>query len=83
MLAFLSAWIDSYDLIATWSDVLSPGAIHLLQRLLFVAILIAAIYTAAHLFGNKRRPRRKKRCKAPKAKKSKADQLRRTPPQSH
>ena len=83
VLAFLSAWVDSYDLIATWSDVLSPGAIHLLQRLLFVAILIAAIYAAAHLFGNKRRPRRKKRCKAPKTKKSKADPLRRTPPQSH
>ena len=53
VLAVFSAWIDGYDYIATWNDFLSQGAIHTLQRLLFVAVLLTAGYAVMHLFGNK------------------------------
>lgn len=53
ILAIFSAWIDGYDYIATWNDVLSQGTIHLLQRILFVIVLITAGYAITHLFGNK------------------------------
>ena len=53
ILAIFSAWIDGYDYIATWSDVLSQGVIHILQRILFVIVLVTAGYAVTHLFGNK------------------------------
>lgn len=70
ILAIFSAWIDGYDYIATWSDVLSQGAIHILQRSLFVIVLVTAGYAVTHLFGNKiglflrkRRERNRRRSK--------------------
>lgn len=54
LLAFFSALIDGYDYIATWNDVFSPLVIHGLQKILFVAILISAVYTIFHLFGCKK-----------------------------
>lgn len=70
ILAIFSAWIDGYDYIATWSDVLSQGVIHILQRILFVIVLVTAGYAVTHLFGNKiglflrkRRERNRRRSK--------------------
>lgn len=53
ILAIFSAWIDGYDYLSTWDDVLTSSAIHILQRVLFVLILITAGYAVTHLFGNK------------------------------
>lgn len=71
ILAVFSAWIDGYDYIATWSDTFPGHIIFLLQRILFVLVLVTAGYAITHLFGNKlalmvqmrrrERSRRKKR----------------------
>lgn len=53
VLAVFSAWIDGYDYLFTWNDVLPMSAIHILQRILFLLILVTAGYAIAHLFGNK------------------------------
>lgn len=53
VLAIFSAWIDGHDYIATWNDVLSLGTIHVLQRILFVLILVTAGYATMHLFRNR------------------------------
>jgi len=53
VLVIFSAWIDGYDYIATWSDILSQGTIHILQRILFFIVLVTAGYAVTHLFGNK------------------------------
>ena len=53
VLAVFSAWIDGHDYIATWGDVLSAGAVHLLQRVLFLVVLILAVYAVTHLFKSK------------------------------
>ena len=53
ILAIFSAWIDGYDYIATWGDVLDGSVIHLLQRVLFVLVLLTAGYAVTHLFGGK------------------------------
>ena len=45
VLAIFSAWIDSYDYTETWTDLLSPTAIHITQRILFVLILLIASYS--------------------------------------
>ena len=55
LLAVFSAWIDGYDYLSTWGDVLSPTVIHILQRVLFAVILVIAGYAVAHLFGNRLR----------------------------
>lgn len=52
-LAVFSAWIDGYDYIATWNDTFSNHIIFILQRVLFVLVLITAGYAITHLFGNK------------------------------
>lgn len=51
--AVFSAWIDGYDYISTWNDVFSPDVIYIIQKILFAAILITAIYAVTHLFGGK------------------------------
>ncbi len=76
VLAIFSAWMDGYDYIATWNDVLASGTIHILQRLLFLAVLLAAGYAVTHLFGSKlghylRKCRRQKRRQPKKPKKAK------------
>lgn len=53
ILVIFSAWIDGHDYIATWNDVLSQGTIHILQRVLFVLILLTAGYATMHLFRNR------------------------------
>ncbi len=53
VLAIFSAWIDSHDYVDTWSDVLSGGAINIIQRILFVAIFITATYAIIHLLGGR------------------------------
>ncbi len=65
VLAILSAWMDGYDYLATWSDLFSPSVIHILQRVLFALVLFIGGYAVSHLFGNKlgrifRRWRRKR-----------------------
>lgn len=55
ILAVFSAWMDGHDYIATWSDVLSSGMIHFLQRVLFALILITAIYVIVHMTSKKAR----------------------------
>lgn len=57
--AIFSAWIDGYDYIGTWNDVLPQSVVHILQRILFVLILITAGYAVTHLFGNKIKIQRK------------------------
>ena len=47
--AVFSAWIDGHDYIDTWSDVLPAGAVHLLQRGLFVGVLAVAGYAFLRL----------------------------------
>ncbi len=58
VLAVFSAWIDGYDYISTWNDVLSGNVIHVLQRVFFMAVLLVAGYAVVHLFGNKAEGRR-------------------------
>ena len=53
VLAVFSAWIDGHDYIATWGDVFSGPTIHLLQRCLFLLVLLTAVYAIIHLFGNR------------------------------
>lgn len=59
VLAIFSAWIDGHDYLATWTDLLPPALIQILQKALFAAILFIGITTAIRLFGN--RNKRKKR----------------------
>ena len=68
ILAVFSAWIDGYDYVSTWEDLLSGNIIYIIQKVLFVAVLITAIYAVTHLFGGKaglimnmRRARKKRR----------------------
>ena len=62
VLAVFSAWIDGHDYIATWSDLVSAGAIRALQRLLFLIVLLTFGYAVTHLFRFKKsaRPRKKR-----------------------
>ena len=53
VLAIFSAWIDSYDYVSTWDDLFSVDLIYIVQKTLFVLILLTAIYAIAHLFGGK------------------------------
>ena len=53
VLAVFSAWIDGHDYIATWGDLFPASTIHVLQRALFVVILITAVYAVIHLFGSR------------------------------
>ena len=53
VLAVFSAWIDGHDYIATWNDLLSGNVIHILQKILFIIILITAVYAVTHLFRNR------------------------------
>lgn len=53
ILAVFSAWIDGYDYLDTWRDTFAPGTIHILQKLLFLFILIVAGYAVTHLFSNR------------------------------
>lgn len=69
-LAIFSAWIDSYDYASAWTDLLSPNTVYIVQKTLFVLILITAIYAVSHLFGGKldaiikaRRSRKKNKTK--------------------
>jgi len=57
VLAVFSAWMDSYDYASTWDDLLSGGIIYMVQKILFILILITAIYTISRLFGGKIRIR--------------------------
>ena len=49
-LAVFSAWIDSYDYVDTWADPLSPFTVDLLQKILFLVILLIANYALVHMF---------------------------------
>lgn len=49
-LAVFSAWIDGHDYIGTWSDTFSPTVIHIMQRALFVLVLVTAAYALWHIF---------------------------------
>lgn len=60
VLAVFSAWIDGHDYIATWSNLLPPLAVEILQKALFAGVLLVGVFTAIRLFGG-RRKRRKKR----------------------
>ncbi len=53
ILAVFSAWIDGYDYLDTWQDTFAPGTIYILQKLLFLFILIVAVYAVTHLFSNR------------------------------
>ena len=53
VLAIFSAWMDSHSYVDTWLNVLGPNAVNIIQRALFVVILITASYVIAHLFGGK------------------------------
>lgn len=70
ILAIFSAWIDGYDYVSTWDDLLSGDIIYIIQKALFILILITAIYAISHLFGGRiglflsvRRSRSKRRNK--------------------
>lgn len=53
VLAVFSAWIDGHDYIATWNDAFPDSVIYIMQKVLFLLVLITACYAVAHLFGNK------------------------------
>ncbi len=59
-LAVFSAWIDGHDYIGTWSDTFPPAAIHIMQRCLFVLVLLTAVYALGRIFfgRDKLKPRR-------------------------
>ncbi len=61
LFAIFSAWVDSHAFIATWSDLLQPETILLLQRLVFTLVLLVGIYAVVHLFGGKVRQLLKKK----------------------
>ena len=60
VLAIFSAWIDGHDYLATWTDLLPPLLIQILQKALFAAILIIGITTAIRLFGTQRKRKKRK-----------------------
>ena len=60
VLAIFSAWIDGHDYLATWTDLLPPLLIQILQKALFAAILIIGITTAIRLFGAQRKRKKRK-----------------------
>ena len=53
VLAIFSAWMDSHSYVDTWKNVLSENAVNIIQRVLFVIILITASYAIMHLLGGK------------------------------
>ena len=53
VLAIFSAWMDSHSYVDTWKDVLSEGAVNVIQRILFVLIFITAGYVITQLLGGK------------------------------
>ena len=53
ILAVFSAWIDGHDYISAWSNVFSATTIDVLHILLFVGVLITAIYAVTRLFGGR------------------------------
>ena len=53
ILAVFSAWIDGHDYISAWSNIFSPTTIDVLHIVLFVGVLITAIYAVARLFGGR------------------------------
>ena len=55
VLAIFSAWMDSYDYVSTWNKILSESTIDMIQKVLFVGILVTAVYTIFRLFAGKTR----------------------------
>lgn len=52
-LAVFSALIDSYDYADAWKDVLSGRAVWIIQRVLFVLIMLTALYALGNIFGGR------------------------------
>lgn len=53
VLTIISALTDSHAYIETWSDLLSPAVISILQRSFFILLIVVAIYVITHLFGHR------------------------------
>jgi len=49
MLAIISAWMDSYDYIATWGNIISGSTVTLLQKIAFILIFLVGIYAVLNL----------------------------------
>ena len=53
LLAIFSAWTDSFAFAQSLGKVISPAAVDILQKVLFVAILIVAVYAVVSLVGGR------------------------------